>query len=158
LRAGASDYKYSGVGGNFGIALGGAINRNFVLFGELFALDVTNPNFTANGSTQSTTNANLSMAAWGLGAAYYIDPVNAFVSATLGLGKVTFSYDDLGQSYSDDSNWGIMTRFAFGKEWWVGSQWALGAAAEAGVGHMSVPDAEAVTTSEFSLLFSVTCN
>jgi len=158
MSLGSDAGRFSGVAGNFGLSFGGALSRNLVLFGELGGVSLSNPDYTANGASSSTSDTSVSLFDVGVGAAYYVDPANVFVSGTLATSKGSFTFDDGVNKVTDDTNWGIMTRLAAGKEWWIGSEWAMGVAGEVGLAHMSVPDAEAVTAKEFSILFSLTCN
>jgi len=151
--------RFTGLAGNLGVSLGAALTPNLVLFGELGGVALSNPDFSANnGSSSSTNDTSVSLFDVGIGAAYYLDPANVFVSGTLATSKASFTFDDGVDRVTDNTNWGIMTRLAAGKEWWVGSEWAMGVAGEVGLARMSVTDAEAVTAKEFSILFSLTCN
>ena len=63
----------------------------------------------------------------GLGVTYYIMPVDLFVSGSVGIGWLAFE-DDAGQS--KDTSAGIALDALIGKEWWVGSDWGIGVAAQ----------------------------
>jgi hypothetical protein len=54
-------------------------------------------------------------------------PVNLYVSGSVGVGVLSFE-DDYGDSKDTDA--GLALAGSVGKEWWVGTDWGLGIAAE----------------------------
>lgn len=118
-----ADFEASGGAGQFSLAIGGAVTRNFVLAGQLWGSSVSEPEVKVNGQSAGTaTDATLSLSAIGLNLTYYFMPINIYVSATPSIG--TLSVKQGGQSY--DTKSGFAVKLAVGKEWWVSDNWGLG--------------------------------
>jgi opacity protein-like surface antigen len=96
------------------------------------------------------------------GVAYYLEPLNLYLSGSVGLSIVT--YDSNTNSSSDSSSteltdWGFGASFMAGKEWWVSSNWGIGAATMLNFASMNMKDYDTrMTATSISLLFSATFN
>jgi len=121
---------FSGAGASFGIALGGSIAPNFAIFGNLFGMALSDPDLQLNGSSQgSQSGLTTTIAGIGPGAAYYFQPVNLYISGTLGLMQFQGSNSNSGgTSYNSKTGYGFQGMV--GKEWWVTPTWGLGVAGE----------------------------
>lgn len=126
----STDYEgagtFSGSGYAFSLALGGAVSRNLVVYGEIAQSMAINPKWDFQGQKLST-NANLGGTIFGPGLAYYFDN-EFFVSATLGLGRVVAEGDDGDTRGSSDAGFGWQA--LLGKLWWVSPNWELGLAGQ----------------------------
>jgi hypothetical protein len=120
------DYKWSGFGLGMGLAVGGSLVENFSLHADFQNTVLPNPTQRAFGA-KSDFNADIVFESMGIGATYYFMPVNIYVSGSVGLGLLVFE-DDGGQS--KDTSGGLALNGMVGKEWWVGSDWGLGLAAQ----------------------------
>jgi hypothetical protein len=95
----------------------------------------------------------------GVGATYYLQPFNLYVSGALATLQVSISDANDNEVYA--SKFGFGAQAIVGKEWWVSSEWGLGVAFEIiGAAHMRDKDDSSVTWAgrAFSLLFSATYN
>ena len=110
----------SGTGGGLGVCIGGGVADNLALFGELFDAVVANPNI--NGT--STQNTNAGIGGLGVGVAYYVSPINLFLSGIVGFGRLITESN--GTQGSSDP--GLVARVGVGKEWMVSQSWGLGVA------------------------------
>ncbi len=147
--------KVSGSGGGIGVALGGVVAGNLVVFGELFDNIVSNPTVTLDGVSVNTKDTSAGVVGVGPGAAYYL-PMNMFVSGTLAFSRLVL---DTG-SATYRSNTGIGFSVKVGKEWWVSNNWGLGLCGQFYAGTMKESSGgnPTWTTSAFAILFSATYN
>jgi hypothetical protein len=122
----------------FSAAFGGAVTPNLIVFGELLGMGVSDPKATLNG-------------------AYYVEPMNLYFSGTLTFSQLSF--DDKNSSTKAESEIGFGFSAALGKEWWVSTDWGLGAAALFQFASMKDKGIDArITALGFALLFSATYN
>jgi hypothetical protein len=110
--------SWSGMGLGMGLAIGGSPVENLALHLDLQTTWLFSPDRDVNG---------IGMQSLGLGVTYYIMPVDLFLSGSVGIGWLAFE-DDAGQS--KDTSAGIALDALIGKEWWVGSDWGIGIAAQ----------------------------
>ena len=73
-----------GMGSTFRLALGGAVNQQLVLFGELFSDAVANPTVEIGDATTSTQDMTVGTRPLGVGVAYYL-PNNFYLGGTRAL-------------------------------------------------------------------------
>jgi len=148
----ADSMSIAGPSGHFGLALGGAIAPNLILFGELSSDAASNPTFRY-GPFEGDLGSDLGLVGFGPGIAYYFMPVNLYLSGTALLLRATTTGDE-GRIETDR---GFGVKLALGKEWWVSRDWGLGVAGIATLG--SIPsDDSTVKVSNFSLAFTATYN
>ena len=159
---GAGDtVRLSGGGVSLGVALGGAITKDLIIFGTVAGTIVSGPKVTSNGVPGAYNSPNAttdSVGGTGAGLAYYLEPVNVYLSGALML--VTFEFDDANNNAIYQSKTGVGFQGIVGKEWWVSTNWGLGLAGELYVATMkdkTDPDTN-WTSSAFSVLFSATYN
>ena len=158
--AAGSKFTISGGSGSFGIALGGAVAPNLIVFGNLFGTDISDPSGTVDGvdigTAGSGTNANVS--GIGVGVAYYIEPMNLYLSGTLAAMSFAFSDSNGRNVYESDVGFGLQGMV--GKEWWISQDWGLGIAGELLAASMKDKTDPSITwtATAFSLLFSATYN
>lgn len=150
--------KFSGGSLNLGLALGGAVAENLIVFGNLFLAAVDRPDSTQMGGPSSSLDGSAFLGGFGLGLAYYIMPANVYLSAALAAMSFSAS-DDYGRTLYA-SNAGVGFQGMIGKEWWVSSEWGLGLAGEMVFASMKDRDDSSTTWggSSFSILFSSTFN
>jgi hypothetical protein len=159
---GATD-TYSGVGATFGAAFGGAIAPNLILFGEFLGTSVADPAYDVSGSGggSGSMSGDMTLFGFGPGIAYYIEPINLYLSGTLAFSQVSFTDSSYGNYATSDTNWGVGASFVVGKEWWVARDWGIGLAGQLHLASMSdnVQGYDTrMTAAAFSLLFSATYN
>jgi len=162
LGGGFTDVKGNGVeisGGSvsLGVALGGALAENLILFGNFFLSVADTPDFKQGGVT-GTSSGSATLGGFGLGLAYYFMPVNVYVSGALA--AMIFEMDDSDGNKLYASDAGLGFQGMVGKEWWVSPEWGLGIAGEITVASMKDKDLSGVSWSgsSFSLVFSSTFN
>lgn len=83
--AAGDSIKVSGGGGAFGIAFGGAVANNFIIYGTILDSVATDPNINQSGVSGNfsgtATGASAGVVGLGAGVAYYLDPaINVFLS------------------------------------------------------------------------------
>lgn len=122
------DVSLYGGGGAFSIAVGGALNRHLILFGEITNSVAVDPNFKIEGGRSGSNNGSVSMVGFGGGLAYYTD-ANVYLSGSLLLSQLQFNDDD-GSSSDAHTDFGVGINALIGKEWWVSDNWGLGIAGQ----------------------------
>jgi TolB-like protein len=162
LRSVAPTAEYSGTAGSFAVGLGVSLTDNLVLFGELYDDTDTSPTVTVNG-VSATTNGNVShtLIGYGAGLAWYVTSLNAYVSATGGVGHLELEFTDAsGVVQKGATQNGPMVRVTLGKEWWVSTNWGIGASVSFEAGSMKDAGVDPVTfkTTAVALAFSATYN
>ena len=134
-----NDYLVSGGAGTFRLALGGAVNRHAVLYGEVFTDTAQNPMVRKDGQTFRATGSSTSAVGIGPGLALYSDS-NWFLSGSFQLFHL--DVDLQGGDGATETIWssaiGTGWTVSAGKEWWVSENWALGFAGSLFFG--SAPD------------------
>ena len=120
------DYKWTGFGLGLGLAVGGSLVENFALHADFQSTLLGNPTQRAFG-VKRDFDGDIVFQSMGIGVTYYFSPVNIYVSGSIGLGVLLYE-DDGGQSKNTHS--GLALNGLVGKEWWVGSDWGLGIAAQ----------------------------
>jgi hypothetical protein len=168
-----NDIVISGTSGAFGLAMGGAVTGNLILFGTFTFASISNPNIKVNGMSTdanglpfSTGGGTADSFGIGAGAAYYIEPTNLYLSGSLLANQLQIN-DSNGSSVGQ-TNFGVGFEGLVGKEWWVSDNWGLGVAAQFlwasmkdkadATGLVTTGDTPTWTSAAFSLLFSATYN
>ena len=152
---------------SIGVAIGGAIAKDLILFGAVGGTILVGPDRDGERRAgrhrllrqHSGTNGNsASVGGAGAGLAYYLEPVNVYLSGALMF--VTFEFDDSHNNPIYQSDTGVGFQGMVGKEWWASTNWGLGLAGELYVASMkdkTDPNTR-WTSSAFSLVFSATYN
>ena len=124
------DLTLKGGSGAVNVEIGGALARNFILYGKLFGTGTPGPDFEVGDVTleNEDDDVNLSFGGFGVGATYYFMPVNLYVSARH-LRHQHQPHPRRGRAAAAASVGGGL-HLGVGKEWWVGDQWGLGVGAE----------------------------
>jgi len=159
--AGGQSVNYSGLGGSAGAALGGVIAPNLILFGEILGTSAWDAEVGSGGPSYHP-GVDVTLLGFGPGIAYYLQPANMYLSATLAFSKLTFSnsnYYDPSYGYAEDTNLGVGASFMVGKEWWMGRHLGMGVAGQLHLASMrdSYYDTR-LTATAFSILFSLSFN
>lgn len=150
----------SGGGLALGIAAGGAIAPNLILFGTLYDNMISDPDISYNGVPNGQQfGTDVHLIGLGIGLAYYLMPVNVYFSAA-----VSATWMRLDDNYYDETYLETDTGLGFqgqvGKEWWVWPGWGMGVAAQLTLASMKSADFQDTrwTGASFSILFSATYN
>jgi hypothetical protein len=117
------DISFRGPAGSFAVAAGVAISDRLVLYGELASGATADPDIEVNGVSRNL-DGSVTVTAIGAGAAFYIMPVNAYVSATVSGTQVTFELDN--EKFESEIGAGLT--LSAGKEWWLARNLGVGAA------------------------------
>lgn len=168
MSASADGNKVELSGGSLGlgVALGGSVSPNLIIYGAVVSASIQDPDYTVNGTTETLTNISANLTGLGVGAAYYLTPSNVYVSGTLLATWLSLrdSNDDTSDPY-DQTKVGGGLEVLVGKEWWVSDNWGLGASAQLLLAAMQAKGAFVTggsvptwTSASFSLLFSATYN
>ncbi len=162
LQSTSPNLKLSGSAGSFAFGLGFSLTDNLVLFGEVYDDVNASPRVTFNGVSATTNGAvTHTLVAYGAGLAWYVTPWNAYLSATGGVGQVELSFTDAaGVVQKNTSQNGPMVRVCLGKEWWVSTNWGVGASLNFETGSMKGGGTLPATfrTTSFGLALSATYN
>ncbi|HEY0840105.1 MAG TPA: hypothetical protein VGD74_07955 [Vulgatibacter sp.] len=162
LGGGSMDAKWKDFGfsqsaggpsGVFGLAMGGAIARNLILFGEVTRESATDPHVRFEDVRYRSRDLKLSQSGFGPGLAYYFMPVNLYLSGTMLFLRGSIE-DDAG---IDRTELGYGLKVALGKEWWISRDWGIGLAAIATFAGLPVDDAK-IETTNLGLAFTATYN
>jgi hypothetical protein len=158
-RLGATE-TIAGRGLEMDCALGVAVATNLVILANMTLTTVTDPTRTYGGSSEALTNTEMELLGFGTGLSYYFEPLNVHLSGTVSLSWLTLSDTSSNSNGSSDfTDQGFGGSFAAGKEWWVSSNWGLGAATVVRFASMKLKDYDArLTATSISLLFSATFN
>jgi hypothetical protein len=148
----------SGGGFAFTAAFGGVITPNLILYGEMLGIVVENPTVSQGGSSQTRDGVSMTMVGFGPGLAYYVEPVNAYFSATFTLSQLSASSTNTDTRIAE-SEMGVGFSMSAGKEWWISTDWGLGAAFQFQFASMKDKYSDAQLTGlGFVVLFSATYN
>jgi hypothetical protein len=150
--------NYSGGGSSTGIAIGGVICRDLILYGAAFGTNTTNPDKQVGGASTTGDLGSIGVGAIGPGLAYYFEHINLYLSATFGLAG--FTADDNSGFKVDSSRSGAAFDLMLGKEWWVSRNWGMGIAGELFTASLKDKNVPGLTWSAgaASILFSATYN
>jgi hypothetical protein len=150
------DYRWSGLALGMGVSIGGSVIENLALHADFHTTLLPNPTERSFGRKHDF-NADIVFESMGIGATYYIMPVNLFVSVSGGIGVLAFE-DDFGDS--KDTGAGLALGGMVGKEWWVGTDWGLGIAGQVQYLRVRdyVRDEARLNGLALSILFSATYN
>lgn len=153
--SGSSDgVTISGLSGQLGVVVGGALQENLILGGELWATAVNEPNVSQGGFSGTAPDTTFGDVGIGPNLTYYFMPANVYVSVTPALTRASSKVQ--GTDYH--SKWGLGGRAAFGKEWWVSDHWGLGAAAQFTYSSNENDAAARINTWGAGVVFSATYN
>ena len=158
LKSDTPEVKVSGPGGSAGLALGYTVAPNLIVYAEIYDDLAVSPTVELMGATAGTSDdTSAGVLGFGAGLAYYFMPVNVYVSATLGASQVTVNDGDMEVA---SSKLGFGASVMVGKEWWVSSDWGIGAALKLFGGAMKDKgdNAPTWTGGAAALMFSATFN
>jgi len=152
---GLESFSLSGGSGGGSIAVGATVADDLNVHVEIFGGSVVDPALSRDGMDLGDVSTNLNVSALGVGVTYYFMPINIYLAGTLGAGRAVL---DDGVDASAFTDTGIALNAMVGKEWWVDSDWAIGAAAQFFL--MSLPNGGEDTFGvlALALLFSATYN
>jgi hypothetical protein len=137
----AADTSVSGFGAGIGLALGFAIAPNVILYGEIFDNIAIGPTIES-GTLEVETSDDTAFGVVGIGPgiAIYL-PSNFYLSSTLAFSRLVVDPDTDQDDDEGTTDLGLGLTAAAGKEWWVSSNWGLGAALQLYLGGMKDGDA-----------------
>jgi hypothetical protein len=123
-----SDLKFSGAAVPFRFQIGGSIAKNLIAYGEFGFASQTNPKMEWMGQSESSSDITVSVGDLGLGITYYLMPVNIYFSLSGLFSQTQLEYNNTKSESDIEFKFLNGINVMAGKEWWVGNQWALGAA------------------------------
>ena len=160
--SGGANLKISGGSTSFGLAVGGALTENLILYGTITGTSISNPTFSSSGSAFGAGNGSADLFGIGVGLAYYLEPANVYFAGSLLSNQIEL--DDSSGNSVEETDFGIGFEGLIGKEWWVSDHWGLGVAGQLLVASMKEKDPAGTgdtptwKSAAFSLLFSATFN
>jgi hypothetical protein len=133
----AGELEISGKGISEAMAFGGAINDNLVLYGEYFLEGIFAASASGAGRASGANEVTGALLGLSPGAAYYFVPSNLCVFGAFGMVKTFADEENKSSSITTrhQSGFGFGGNLGVGKEWWVSTNWALGAAVRATLAH-----------------------
>jgi len=156
FSGGGYTVKLSGAAATIGVAVGGAIVPDLIIYGEFLDTIASSPKMDINGQS-GTASGSVDLIGFGPGLAYYL-ATNTYLSATLLFSKVQIS-DSKGNNTQNASDMGVGGSGTIGQEWWVSTDWGIGLAGQFTYASMKVGGVDARWSSyAASLLFSATYN
>jgi len=158
---GGQSETFSGSGLSMDFAFGGVVASNLSIFGEIAISSAIDPTYESGGTSMTLTNTNLNLVGFGPGVAYYLQPLNLYLSGSVLFSRVTAddSSSNSNNSTLDLTDTGFGMNFMAGKEWWVSANWGIGVATMLQFASMKMRDYDArMTATGISLLFSATYN
>lgn len=161
LNASSPDYSFSGGALSLAGAFGGAIAPNLIIFGEVAWTGMPQPRVSVSGEPSYTEDElTLQMITIGPGIAYYFQPVNMYVSTSVGFGVFDYYWSEQYSPYDfhDKSDYGFGLSATAGKEWWLMRDLGLGLAVQFHMASAHHPRYGQVTGTGFAMLFSATYN
>ncbi len=162
LRSSAPGLGLSGSAGSFAFGLGYSLTDNLVLFGEIYNDLNASPTVKLNNvSIETSGTVTHSLIGYGAGLAWYVNSLNAYLSVSGGVGQVEVDFtDNTGAVRKLTTQNGPMVRVSLGKEWWVSTNWGIGASVnfEAGSQKDTGPSPVTFKTTAFALALSATYN
>jgi hypothetical protein len=166
LSASTGSVKIQGGGAAFGMAMGGALTRNVILYGLVRMTTASDPEIIDNGAFGAANGVTMYLVGLGGGIAYYLDS-NVYVSGSLLATSLSIDDDQTSETLVE-SQTGLGGDLTVGKEWWASDNWGLGVAAQLTFASVkdnasseraitSTPNVDLSVTS-FAVLFSATFN
>jgi len=116
--------ELDGVGAALSVAIGGALNRHLILFGEVLSASTDNRKVIVDGVGMGAASGQSKVGALGAGVASYLSS-NLYFSGTFLFPQITASGTDTAIG-SGDTKFGLGLEAMIGKEWWVSANWGLG--------------------------------
>jgi len=114
-----------GNGGTFGIAIGGAVTENLIIYGEAYDDIAIDPTIETDFASVEM-DGNSGIVGYGGGLVYYFMPVNIYVAGAVDATTIVVS-----GVYGDErTDFGTGANFMLGKEWWASGDWGLGVAGQ----------------------------
>ena len=138
-RSYGDNVSIAGTGAMFNLALGGAISRNLILYGDLYASSAVDPTVESDGA-EATLGGTMTLSGVGIGLAWYSES-NFYLGGSLGFMSLTVE-DDLG--FETETESGGAVNLNVGKEWWVSDNWGLGIALNVLLGQIPEEDLDGV--------------
>jgi hypothetical protein len=138
----ALDTSASGTGAGFALAMGAAIAPNVIIYGEIFDNISIGPTVESGElEVEKSDDTAFGVVGIGPGIAVYL-PHNIYLSSTLAFSRLVVDPDTGADDDEATSDLGLGLTAAVGKEWWVSSNWGLGAALQLYAGGMKDGDAQ----------------
>jgi hypothetical protein len=154
--------KVSGGGGAFGIAIGGALTKNLILYGTILDSIATDPTIELNGVSGTANGASAGVVGLGGGLAYYLDN-NVFFAGSLLASRLVINNSN-GDAIAR-TDWGVTFDGQIGKEWWASDNWGLGVSVQLLLGRMKdqandtfIGSPPTWSVAAFNVLFSASYN
>lgn len=145
-----------GFGGGLSIAAGGIVARNLAINVDFFGAVVVSPSVQVNDvELGEASDASVVLSGVGVGATYYIMPINLYVALSVGFGIASITEDN--ERVETDP--GFAMNLMVGKEFWVGREWGIGVALQ--FVHAAIPTETASTSASLTglnVMFSATFN
>lgn len=145
--------RLAGAGINARLSIGWAVSPRLVVQVESALVGTFRVRVTQGGDTETVDEA-FAVIQTGLGVAYYVMPLNAYVSGTLGLSRLSLSAQDEVVAETDD---GPGLTLSVGKEWWLTRSLAAGGSFSVLIGREPERD-ESTTWTTLGLGLAVTAS
>jgi hypothetical protein len=154
----SADLRLKGGAAGLNAEIGGALTRNFILYGKLSGSSAPGPDIESGDLLirGDDEGVSLNISSVGVGVSYYIMPANFYLSGGLSFTQLSISVD--GEKVGETDPGGGL-HLGLGKEWWVSDNWGLGVGAELLLGRIRSKDTDDDwNTTSFMVMFSATYN
>jgi len=124
LYTGSDVGTISGGAGFFALQLGFAFFDNVIFYGALNGYVAQQPKYYVNSVEQNMPASTLGINTYSLGVSLYLEAINVYFSGDVGAARTQSTVSNT--QYNSETGIGI--NLQVGKEWWVSTNWGLGAA------------------------------
>ena len=112
-----------GTAGFLGLAIGGALAENLVLYGEIFGMSAANPSVQIGPFIGTDKNSSLNFGGLGVGLGTFFMPSNVFLGFAVDATRLGLTNNDGSQTNGSP---GLSLSATLGKQWWISDQGGLG--------------------------------
>jgi hypothetical protein len=109
--------EFSGASIDLDLAAGWSVREDLALHATVFGWNLSNPNVEQQPFPSGELRGNVILNTYGVGATWYTMPLNLYLTASVGVGRVRFDFPDLG--VGDRTKPGVAFTAGTGKEWWI---------------------------------------
>jgi hypothetical protein len=120
--AGGNSSAYGGAG-VLGLAIGGAVAENVVLFAEVWGMSAVNPKLRFAGVTTVLQDSALNYAGAGVGIGTFLMPAHVYFGVSVDVTRLGMSNNDGSRTNSDA---GLAVTATLGKQFWLSRHAGLG--------------------------------
>jgi Outer membrane protein beta-barrel domain len=161
VPVGTSDLTFSGIATGLDVAAGYTVAENLSIYGQITGTSSKDPEVTA-GTAQGDAEGTLGVYGFGVGASYYVMPLNLYFHGGVLATQLTMESETMSGGSTTtskaESDTGFGLNAGIGKEWWLSDNWGLGAGAQFLFSKVKDEDNDTWTSLAFTIGLSATFN